>query len=584
MNRLTLCLSLLLICFACSSGGAPPPSAAAFPAPLATPSAQTIAPIAAGELSFVFHKDDVGLQVTVRFRGEASGRTELELPSEWGGETELWRGIENLRPTSPETTLVRGAASQHPVLVHPPDAEIELQYSLPTKPEAAELKDGENYRPLVHADWFHFIGHGVFVTPKWDDAEARSLQLRWEGLAPEVHLAHSFGVELREQTLRTTLAKLRHAVFVGGDFRVLVADVRGKPVNVAMRGDWKFSDTAFVDLVRTIVSTERDFFNDHDFDRFLITLIPTGSGCCSYGGTGLTDSFATFINSNLGIEGRMKHLLSHELFHTWNGRRIQRQQPEELVYWFSEGFTDYFSDALLLRSGLISLEEAIENYNKVLRVYYLSPVRNEPNERIRQDFWNNRDVERLPYQRGNILAHEWDLKLRTAHPERSLDDMMRALLKDATSEGAVVSAEKIDALMSRHLPGGVADDLERFIDRGETLTVSAASMGPCATLVQEQLGPFDLGYDEEIADRDGVLRNVNKRGPAYRAGAREGMKLKRSRYSGDVTRPVELTVIAPNAASDSPPRVLRYLPQGPKQRVPQFRVDAAKLAAGARCF
>jgi predicted metalloprotease with PDZ domain len=583
MNRLTLYLCLLLIGFACSSGGAPQPTVVA-PAPLVTTPAAATTAIAAGDLSFLFRKDEAGLHVVVRFRGETSGRTELELPSEWGGETELWRGIENLRPTSPETTLVPGAAPQHPVLVHPPSAELELQYSLPTKPVAAELKDGENYRPLVHANWFHFIGHGLLVTPKWDDAEARSLQLRWEGLAPEVHIAHSFGVDLREQTLRTTLAKLRHAVFVGGDFRVLVADVRGKPVNVAMRGDWKFSDAEFLDLVRTIVSTERDFFNDHDFDRFLITLIPTGSGCCSYGGTGLTDSFATFINSNLGIEGRMKHLLSHELFHTWNGRRIQRQQPEELVYWFSEGFTDYFSDALLLRSGLISYEEAVANYNKVLRLYYLSPVRNVPNERIRQDFWNNRDVERLPYQRGNILAHEWNFKIRAAHPDRSLDDLMRALLKDAMSEGAVVSPEKIDALMSQYLPSGVAEDLERYIDRGETLVVSAGSMGPCATLVQEQLGPFELGYDEEAADRDGLLRGVTKNGPAYRAGAREGMKLKHSRYSGDITRPVELTVIDPQARADSPARVLRYLPQGPKQPVPQFRVDAAKIAAGTRCF
>ncbi|WP_410956073.1 hypothetical protein [Rickettsia koreansis] len=81
-----------------------------------------------------------------------------------------------------------------------------------------------------------------------------------------------------------------------------------------------------------------------------------------------------------------------------------RNNLERLNYWWSEGFTDYYSRVLALRSSVITLEEFVEEFNKFFENYYLSPVINEPNNLIETDYWQDYAVQRLPYYHGFVLA------------------------------------------------------------------------------------------------------------------------------------------------------------------------------------
>jgi predicted metalloprotease with PDZ domain len=542
----------------------------------------------APDLGYVVRRvEDAGgryrLVIEVSFAGHASGRTPLQLPDAWAGEKELYRDIGALEATSARTSLEPGEDAGKRTLVHPPGARVALRYEIRQTDELERIEHDRAYRLLAQKDYFHTIGYAMWVTPAWKDDEPRSIRIRWEGFPKGTVLATSFGSgsgdDAVAQSFTDSLSRFRHAVYAAGDFRLHTVDVRGRPVSVALRGKWGFSDEDFVDLVERIVDVERAFFADDDFERFLVTLIPTGTGCCSYGGTGLTNSFATFVASDLPIEGRMKHLLAHELFHTWNGRKIPRQDPEELVYWFSEGFTDYYADLLLFRSGLISFEEYVEVYNRVLRTYHLSPAKNAPNRAVLESFWTDRAVERMPYQRGNLLAHLWEERIRAAGTGASIDDMVRDLFVEARTKQAVVSAETLDRLSRPYLADGLASDIARYVDEGETIPASPKALGPCARLESRAIGPFVLGFDEEATDRAGAIAGVVRGGPAHRAGARDGMKLRRSAWSTDPTRPVTLTVL--DGAKE---RVIEYLPQGARVAVPQYVVDARAYAADrARC-
>ncbi|WP_231571878.1 hypothetical protein [Rickettsia amblyommatis] len=66
-----------------------------------------------------------------------------------------------------------------------------------------------------------------------------------------------------------------------------------------------------------------------------------------------------------------------------------RNNLERLNYWWSGGFTDYYSRVLALRSSVITLEEFVEEFNKFFENYYLSPVINEPNHLIETDYWQD---------------------------------------------------------------------------------------------------------------------------------------------------------------------------------------------------
>ncbi len=200
------------------------------------------------------------------------------------------------------------------------------------------------------------------------------------------------------------------------------------------------------------------------------------------GGTGLTNSFGLFVSKDATPEvmPKFKYLLAHEHFHNWNGRVIHRQDPEELVYWFSEGFTNHFTHRLGVRAGLFSLEEFLSFFNeRALKKYYSSPARNMTNQDVLRDFWNDRFIERLPYQRGDLLGHLWNHRIKARNSAASIDSMMLNLYREARSQGTVVSKESIDRLIRGELSEGIAQDVERFVEQGETVILPADLFGSC---------------------------------------------------------------------------------------------------------
>lgn len=522
-------------------------------------------------LRYVPQPQEPHVEVTLAFRGDQSGRTELRLPTSWAGQDELWRGLDDLR-VDPPARMETGDKPGVRTLVHEPEARLEIHYTVLSAAKDT-AQDRQPYRPIVSVDHVHLIGETFLATPGWDDDDLVQVRLSWE-LPPSWSVAHSFGVGTEPTVFEARLGQVTHAIYVAGDFRVLRAEIREKPVYVAVRGTWAFTDDELLSLVSRVVDTERAFFRDDDFPHFLITMIPTGSGgCCSYGGTGLTNAFAMFVESDRGIDERMKHLLAHELFHTWNGRRIGRMEPEQLVYWFSEGFTDYYARLLQLRAGLIDLPEYVRSYNKTLRQYALSPARGEPNRSILDRFWKDPAVERLPYQRGDLLAHEWNERLRGLG--HSLDEVMLDLFHEARDRGTVVAPDVLDRLYKRYDPEGIARDIERYVENGEWLEPAPKALGPCVELEQVKMGPLDFGFDVDATEAAGTVTGVRKNGPAFRAGLRDGMPVRRTRWSSDPTQECEIHV-GPRGGEA---KAIRYLPQGEQRLVPQYRMAGARYEA-----
>ncbi|KAF1051220.1 MAG: hypothetical protein GAK41_01375 [Burkholderia gladioli] len=95
-----------------------------------------------------------------------------------------------------------------------------------------------------------------------------------------------------------------------------------------------------------------------------------------YGGLEHRASTALICNrTDLPVKGRPEKtdgyrtylgLCSHEYFHTWNVKRIKpaafvpydlTQENYTSLLWLFEGFTSYYDDLMLVRSGLMSRDE-----------------------------------------------------------------------------------------------------------------------------------------------------------------------------------------------------------------------------------
>lgn len=513
--------------------------------------------------------DALEFLVRLEFTADDSGETLLILPSHWGGQERLFEGIRDLR--SEGATLGEGEGDHERLLTHAPGATIRLTYRFVQDRDPDFSEHGRTHRPLLSPQYFHFIGHGAFVAPAWPEDEVRRITLTWSGLPEGWSLGHSFGEGREAQSLEISIDQLRHALYVGGDFRIHRLLIHDRPVVVGIRGDWPFSDGEYTSLVAGIVRSQREFWNDHDFPHFLITMIPMGTACCSFGGTSVNNAFATFIATDDGLDMRMKHLLAHELMHTWIGQKMRNAsapgEPESLLYWFSEGFTDYYTRELLLRAGLITGEEYVGDLNRALYDYHASPVRNEPNTRIMDDYWKDRHVQKLPYLRGELLARRWDTAIRRrTGGKASLDDLMRDLLETVSGQDRRITFDLITEAAVRRVGPEAEGDLAGFIRTGETVPPSRGALPGEVVLTEVEMSPFELGFDFDASRREGHITGVREGGPAWKAGIRDGQPIRGFGIRwDDASLPVVIHV-----EIDGEQEKIEYLPQGEPLMVPQF--------------
>jgi len=417
--------------------------------------------------------------VDLIFKGDSSGSTMLMLPNRYSGHQDF-DGIKNLQAISPAAVLSGTDESHRKKLAHPPRQVVHVKY------QVAQLRDGKiglgnHYQVILRDNYFHFLGETFWVMPEREAEKTIRVKLHWKNFPDDWTLVNSFGAGEKTQSIQAAFWEFRHSIWAGGDFRIYERRVMEHPVYIALRGEWSFSDEEFAETVAKIIHSERDFWQDYNFPYYLVTVIPM-AGDDDQGGTGRINAFAMFLSDDRELDYRFKRLLAHEAFHTWNGAKIRRRDPEVLVYWFSEGFSDYYARLLLLRAGLLTLEEYAQEYNKMLKRYFTSSERFAKNARLLEASWSN-DLRQMPYYRGDIVAHNLNAQIRLASADSlSLDDAMHKILVAATQHNEVISDSSLYALFESDVGKSNVAELRQSIDDGAPLRLAPNALGPCVTL------------------------------------------------------------------------------------------------------
>ena len=169
------------------------------------------------------------------------------------------------------------------------------------------------------------------------------------------------------------------------------------------------------------------------------------------GMSGLPEGYRTFLG-----------LCSHEYFHTWNVKRIKpaaftpydlERENYTTLLWAFEGFTSYYDDLALLRSGAIELKDWLDLMAKTISNVLRTPGRLKQSlAESSFDAWSKfyRPDENTPnavvsyYAKGALFALALDLTLRAKTDGRvALDDVMRALWERHGKTGIGVAEDDI---------------------------------------------------------------------------------------------------------------------------------------------
>ncbi|MCX2432262.1 M61 family metallopeptidase [Pedobacter sp. GR22-10] len=150
-----------------------------------------------------------------------------------------------------------------------------------------------------------------------------------------------------------------------------------------------------------------------------------------------------------GYEANLLGTFSHEYFHSWNVERLRPKTLEPFNFehsnmsdelWLAEGFTQYYGGLLLTRSGLKTVDNAIQAFtgmvNSVLNTpgaKNFSPIQASryavfADAGVAIDQTNAANTFLSYYTYGAATALALDLRLR-AEFKLTLDDYMRALWK-----------------------------------------------------------------------------------------------------------------------------------------------------------
>jgi len=546
-------------------------------------SCRSLAPAQAPDLAFEIRApraDDPCVRLTLRAHARADGLCALDQKGDWGGSEDSSADLKEVAAFGADgrALVLEDQGHGHWVAHASPGEALRVTWSIPKNEILLSPLHQDHYRAALDDERFHAVGNHLWIAPAaLGDEGAQRITLDWKGF-DELgwSTACSFGTGAHVELVRG-LDEFRQAVFLAGKYQLLERSIRGRKLAIALPEQGLVVDGArFADLVARIIEAQRAFFDDWDYPFYLVSAVATGKEdphSNQLGGTGLADSFALFLqrgtslDAGASIHPQILHVLAHEMFHNWCGHATPIADPEQLCYWFSEGFTEFFTRRMLLRAGLTTPAEYAQSLEQSLREYAKNPRRNCSNEEIRVGFWKERETGEMPYRRGDLVAARLDAAIRAKTAgQRSLDDFLREAVAFGR-RGERLDVESLLARIERWTDAALAGELRKVIVDGATLELPADTFAPCLAIEQASVPSYELGFDFEATRKAGVITGLVPGSAAEKAGLAEGQKL--AGFSGEqrADRPVTVTVQV-----DGQRRDIQYLPQGPAETLPSVRV------------
>lgn len=208
-----------------------------------------------------------------------------------------------------------------------------------------------------------------------------------------------------------------------------------------------------------------------------------GAGTC-----GLEHKNSTCIGWSPGVqanrESHYKHWLtvvSHEYFHTWNGKNLRPVTLGPFDYearnitpslWIVEGLTTYYSRLLLVRSGLVTAADYLQNLSaditRVERLHLISLTE------ASLQAWNPNFKQASNYTGGAVVGFLLDQQVRQATGGRaSLDDVMRQAYRQYSGEHGYTE-EQFEAIASQVAGIDLSDFFRHYVHGTEPLNLAPA--------------------------------------------------------------------------------------------------------------
>ncbi|OEC89742.1 M61 family metallopeptidase [Acinetobacter sp. YK3] len=269
-------------------------------------------------------------------------------------------------------------------------------------------------------------------------------------------------------------------------------DANGIPHEFVISGKHTTNMSRLEADIKKICQTEIDMFGSAPFQNYTFMTMATGN---SYGGlehcnsTSLITPRDDLPKADEAEEPskdyqRFLGLCSHEYFHSWLVKFIRpenfanydlHKEGYTSLLWIFEGFTSYYDDLILLRSGVISQKSYLDLLKAQLDRYLQNPGRLiQSVSESSFDAWikfyrqdeNSNNAGTSYYNKGSLVALCLDLGLRLRGS--NLDALMRRLYEN-TQQGIQVNERTIFELCNELTGDNWIEQINHLINTTDEL-------------------------------------------------------------------------------------------------------------------
>jgi len=350
--------------------------------------------------------------------------------------------------------------------------------------------------------------------------------------------------------------------FEVSNFKTLIFNVKGIPHRIVIDGEGNYDPERMRRDVQKIVETSVEVmggeipYRDYTFILHLRAnaggglehLNSTALGYPRFGfairsGDRATSASPTATGSPERDYRGFLSLVSHEFFHLWNVKRIRpdalgpfdyTQENYTKLLWVAEGITDYYSDLLLRRGGLITENEFLTATARSIQMLQDTPGRMEQSvEESSFDTWikfyrpdeNTINSQVSYYDKGAILGLLLDLEIRKrSNNAKSLDDVLRYLYAEFFKKNRNYGPEDFQKASELMAGSSLDDFFKRFVRGTDELDYNAALEAAGLRLETNPAG-VERVYFGADARQDGerlMVTRVYAGSPAYEQGLNTG--------------------------------------------------------------
>ena len=330
--------------------------------------------------------------------------------------------------------------------------------------------------------------------------------------------------------------------FEVSDFKDITFTVAGKPHRFVISGEGNYDLKKIAADTAKIVEACYEIFGELPYENYtFITNLRGGGGLEHMNSTALQ-----FDKFGFKPESKYKDflgLVSHEYFHAFNVKRIR---PEPLgpfdyenenyskLLWFAEGGTEYFSNLILLRAGIMNAKEFISSKAAGIKALQERPGRLETSlEEASFDAWikyyrpdeNAINNQISYYDKGDIVTMMLDITIRSSsNGKGSLDDVLRTLYNDHFKKGKNYTPQDLQKAAEKAAGKSLDEFFSKYV-RGEAEIDYNQVLGGIGLQLKEVGGSRARSYIGANTRDDGdrlMVRSVPAGSPAYDQGLNSG--------------------------------------------------------------